>query len=217
MEKITFLECSLTKLDKWFGIRQVDTMHTLSAWLEMPYVLSEDEKRSLLKLQRKLNKNLMHWNEYELAAHFIGPIFSFVDYTTAYFNDFGERIISATINNIELTGKPDGIIASGFREPEQPFFCFHEYKPETDPYGDPYGQCLAAMLVGQALNENLQPIYGCVVKGADWNFLLLEGKQYTISRRFVADGEMLFDIFRILHSLKAILLSKADKTKPNYE
>jgi hypothetical protein len=54
-----------------------------------------------------------------LAAHFIGPIFSFVDYTTAYFNDFGERIISATINNIELTGKPDGIIASGFREPEQ--------------------------------------------------------------------------------------------------
>jgi hypothetical protein len=208
MEKITFRECTMTKLDELFGLKQVQSLSSLSEWLAMPCTLTEEEKRPLLQLQRKFNQNHYHWNEYELAGHFIIPIFSFVDFTTDYFNDFGERMISATINNTELTGKPDGMIATGFREPKIPFFCFTEYKPETDPYGDPYGQCLAAMLVGQTLNENKSPIYGCVVKGADWNFMLLEDKKYVISKRFVADDAEIFDIFRILKTLKQLLLDK---------
>lgn len=206
MERITFPECTLTKLDKRFGLKQVSNNDTLNNWLSMPYEILEDEKKSISQLQFKFLKNRNHWNEYELVSHFIVPIFSFVDFTTDYFNDFGDRLISATINDTELVGKPDGIIASGYREPEIPFFCFTEYKPETDPTGDPYGQCLAAMLVGQELNENKRPIYGCVVKGADWDFMLLEGKNYTISKRFVADDEELFTIFGILQNLKTILL-----------
>jgi hypothetical protein len=207
MEKITFRECTMTKLDDLFGLKQVDNIESLSDWLSMTCEISSFEKEALIQLQKKFKKNHIHWNEYELVAHFIVPIFSFVNFTTEFFNDFGERTISANINDIELIGKPDGIIATGYREPKIPFFAFSEYKPETDPYGDPYGQCLAAMLVGQALNENKCPIYGCVVKGADWNFMLLEGKHYTISDRFVADGEKLFDIFRILKCLKIILLA----------
>jgi hypothetical protein len=72
-----------------------------------------------------------------------------------------------------LFGKPDEMIASGYREPEAPFFCFQEYKRETDPNGDPIGQLLAAMLVGQALNPPKQPMYGCYVIGCDWYFVTL--------------------------------------------
>jgi hypothetical protein len=207
MERIAFRECTMTKLDDLFGLKQVPKIESLSNWLSMPYEVTEEEKKPLIQLQNKFNQNQMHWNEYELAGHFVQPIFSFVNFTTDYFNDFGDRLISTVINDIELVGKPDGMIASGFREPKIPFFAFTEYKPETDPYGDPYGQCLAAMLVGQALNENKCPIYGCVVKGADWNFMLLEGKKYVISKRFVADDEEIFDIFRILKCLKMILLA----------
>ncbi|MEY4903269.1 MAG: hypothetical protein RLZZ292_1084 [Bacteroidota bacterium] len=208
MEKYTFRECTMTKLDDLFGLKQMDTSLALSNWLSMPYELTELERNLLLQLQIKFNKNHIHWNEYELVSHFIVPVFSFVNFTTDYFNDFGERSISAKINNIELSGKPDGIIATGFREPKIPFFCFTEYKPETDPYGEPYGQCLAAMLVGQELNVPKRPIYGCVVKGADWNFMILEDKNYVISKRYVADDDKLFDIFRILKCLKQLLLAQ---------
>jgi hypothetical protein len=206
MEKMTFRECTMTKLDRRFGLKQVRSIDALNQWLTMPYEVTDFEKTVLTQLQFKFNQNQMHWNEYELVSHFVVPIFSFVNFTTDYFNDFGDRIISATIDNIELVGKPDGMIATGFREPEIPFFCFTEYKPETDPSGDPYGQCLAAMLVGQELNHPKRPIYGCVVKGADWNFMLLDGKNYVISKRFVADDEEIFDIFRILNCLKTILI-----------
>ena len=208
----------MTKLDKLFGLRQVRQIETLNNWLLMEYELTAFQKEALTQLQHKFNLNQTHWNEYELVTHFVVPIFSFVDFTTDHFNDFGDRMISATINDIDLVGRPDGIIATGFREPEVPFFCFTEYKPETDQTPpslpereescDPYGQCLAAMLVGQALNENTRPIYGCVVKGADWNFMLLEGKNYVISKRFVADDEEVFTIFGILINLKKILLSQ---------
>ncbi len=211
MEKIAFRECTMTTLDKKFGLRQVCEIETLSNWLSMSCEILENEKIALNQIQKKFNKNQMHWNEYELAGYFVQPLFSFVDFTTPYFNDFGDRLISTIVNGVELVGKPDGIIASGFREPELPFFAFTEYKPETDPYGDPYGQCLAAMMVGQRLNENKYPMYGCVVKGADWNFMLLEGTSYAISKRFVADDEEIFDIFRILKSLKNILLSNFQK------
>jgi hypothetical protein len=206
MEKMTFRECTMTKLDELFGLRQVKKITTMSDWLAMEYELNQFQKDVLLQFQEKFNQNQMHWNEYELVSHFVIPIFSLVNFTTDYFNDFGERPISAVINGTELTGKPDGIIASGFREPKIPFFCFTEYKPETDPSGDPYGQCLAAMLVGQELNNPKRPIYGCVVKGADWNFMLLEGKNYVISKRFVADDDEIFVIFRILRCLKDILM-----------
>ncbi len=206
MEKITFRECTLTKLDDLFGLTETHQSETLSNWLSMPYEIPEHKKVSLTDLQLKFLDNQKHWNEFELVSHFVVPIFSFVNFTTKYFNDFGDRMISAKFDDIELVGKPDGIIASGYREPKIPFFCFTEYKPDSDPTGDPYGQCIAAMLVGQALNENKRPIYGCVVKGANWDFMLLEGKNYTISKRFVADDEELFTIFGILQNLKAILL-----------
>ena len=206
--KLTFRECTMSQLDKLFSLQQMQKSTALNSWLAGAYELSEFEKKALLRLQEKLNRNVYHWNEQELVVNFVYPVFTFVNFTTDYFNDFAERLITVQIGNHELSGRPDGIIATGFREPEIPFFCFQEYKPESDPTGEPYGQCLAAMLAGQTLNNADSPIYGCVVKGADWNFMILEDKKYTISKRFVADDDEVFDIFRILQCLKNILSEK---------
>ena len=64
------------------------------------------------------------------------------------------------------------------------YFTFQEYKKERDPNGDPAEQALAAMLVGQALNETKQPIYGCYIVGRDWCFMTLLGRGYAISKGY---------------------------------
>ncbi|MCP4398729.1 MAG: hypothetical protein GY801_15700, partial [bacterium] len=164
--------------------------------------ISDFERQTLRNLRRKLKLNVHDWNEVELAYNFIGPVLALVDYTTERFNLFAERPLSGIVNGIELGGKPDGVIASGFRQPETPYFCFHEYKKEQDPGGDAAAQALAAMLVAQELNEHHHPVYGCYVKGQDWCFMVLQDQQYAISPPYIATRDDVFDIFRILKALK---------------
>ena len=158
-----------------------------------------------------MTTNVSSWNEQDLSLHFIGPIFSLVNFTEPYvFNLFAERRISAVLTNmegeaIELYGKPDEMVASGFREPEAPFFCFQEFKREKDPNGDPIAQALAAMLVGQNINQNRHPMYGCYVLGRDWYFMTLTDNKFCISRGFDATTEYLNDLFCVLKALKVII------------
>ena len=138
-----------------------------------------------------------------------------VHFTEPYrFNLFAERRISARVGSptgeVELSGEPDGLIATGYREPEAPFFAFTEYKRQLDPNGDPAGQTLAAMLVAQVLNQHQQAIYGAYVVGSDWRFMVLEGRHYTISRDYSAVTDELFAIFRILKALKAIVMQQTE-------
>jgi len=62
-------------------------------------------------------------------------------------------------------------------------------------------------LVAQELNKNQHPIYGCYILGRDWFFMVLQGRQYAISEVYAATKEDIFDIFRILKGLKAIILA----------
>ncbi len=87
--------------------------------------------------------------------------------------------------------------------------CFHEYKKEHEPKGDPAAQALSAMLVARELNHRAHPIYGIYVVGKLWHFMLLDGDAYVISKGFLADDEEIFTIFKILKALKAILLEIA--------
>jgi hypothetical protein len=105
-----------------------------------------------------------------------------------------------------MGGEPDGMIASGFREPETSFFCFQEYKKHLDPQGDPAGQALAAMIVAQELNEHRYPIYGCSVVGDMWRFMLLQERTYCLSNSYSATGDIgVFEIFRVLKVLKGLV------------
>ena len=210
MEKLTFRQCTLTLLDRQFGLRRAFVHPTLDQWLTTKITLDKQEIFAVERLQQLLLLNSDAWNEQELAMHFIGPILSLVQFTEPYrFNLFAERKIQAIVpsieGDVELSGEPDGIIATGYREPEIPMFAFSEYKRQLDPTGDPAGQALAAMLVGQTLNKNQFPVYGAYVVGTIWRFLLLDGKDYLISRDFSAVSTEVRDILRILKALKEII------------
>jgi len=168
-----------------FGLRKTFKSAILDSWLQMTPELSDEEKLILRNFQELLILNGDAWQERELALNFIGPL---VD------------------GDVELGGEPDGIIATGYRTPKMPMFAFSEFKRELESKGDPIGQTLAAMLVGQVLNQRENPLYGCYVVGHDWHFMTLESKHYAISRDFSAVTDEIFEIFRVLKALKLIVI-----------
>ncbi len=203
---LTFKECTLPQLDSTFGLDQVRQSAVLDEWLNGEADIPEIERQILLTLREKLILGVDDWNETELAYNFIGPVIAFVNYTSRKCNFFAERPFQGIVGEIEMRGKPDGMIASGVRVPKKPYFCFQEYKKEKNPEGDPAAQALAAMLVAHELSKHKHPAYGCYVKGRDWFFMTLQGKQYAISEPYIATRDDIFDIFRILRVLKQIIL-----------
>jgi hypothetical protein len=213
MEKLNFSDCTLFKMEKIFRLVPTKQNAKLSAWIASDYELTAFHKESVTNLCGVLQENVEHWNEYDISLHFIGPMFSLVNFTQRLrFNLFAQRTIEADINNIKLMGRVDELVASGYREPELPFFAFSEYKKETNPDGDPAGQALAAMLVGQSQNQaegNDLPIYGCYIIGRNWFFIILEHNKYTISNAFNStEYDDALQILRILFQLKAYCLER---------
>jgi len=202
---LKFKDCTLQKLEKTFGLKQIRQMPALTEWLEGQADISDYERQMLEHLQEKLIEHVHDWNEDELIFGFIAPLMLFVNYFDDKFNFFTQRLFTGMVGKVELSGKPDGMLASGKREPERPYFCFQEYKREKDPEGDPAGQVLAAMLVAQELNEHNHPIYGCYVKGIIWRFVVLQGQEYCISPPYVAVREDIFAIVTVLKALKPII------------
>lgn len=206
-------DCTLVFLEKNFGLRKVRNHESLDEWLRLAAQMEVEEPARLVIpiFQELLIINVESWNEQELSLHFIGPMFSLIRFTEPYrYNLFAEHFIKADVLNVHgdlvtLSGKPDEMIASGFREPEAPYFCFQEFKRESDPNGDPIGQALAAMLIGQVLNENRHPIYGCYMRGRDWYFMTLSDKHYCISRGYDATTEDVTMIFKVLKALKGMV------------
>jgi hypothetical protein len=98
------------------------------------------------------------------------------------------------------------MVATGTYEPEQPYFFLHEYKRYKGSEADPLGQLLIAMIAAQHLNEEGLPLYGCFVAGETWRFVLLEGKEYGVSKGYDATNEQeLHIIWNILQHTKQII------------
>jgi hypothetical protein len=206
---LAFTDCTLKQLDKTFSLNPLSIIPVLQSWLEGQADVQAEERSYLLRLQHYLRENVDNWNEQELAMHFIGPMFALVEFNyQRQFNLFAERPFSGVVDGVELGGKPDGLIATGYREPDKPYFCFQEYKRDKDPDGDPQAQVLAAMLVAQEINENCFPIYGCYVRGRLWFFMALQGKDYATSDGYAATKNEVFDILRILKVLKQMLIER---------
>ena len=88
---------------------------------------------------------------------------------------------------------------------EAPYFYFHEYKPRKKTK-DPIAQLLLAMLIAQEKNERPRPLYGCAIVGELWYFMILDGKDYSISNGYVAaNADDLQQILLILRKFKEIL------------
>ncbi len=198
-----FREWTLDKIEDIFQLYEVNSLPILEKILTFDFYLSEYQKTYLSTLAQ--NYKLFggdDWNEVELENKFISPLIVFSEIDNKQFAYFLERELQAIIGEYELSGKVDGMIATGYRKPKTPFFCLNEYKRQTDPNGDPRGQVLIAMLVAQQLNANNKPVFGCYIIGSSWYFVALQDKQYAISNVYTATDEEIFDIFRILKGLK---------------
>jgi hypothetical protein len=198
-----FRDWTLDKIDDAFGLRQVYEMNTLAQLITPSYELNDFEKQYINTLQEHFKYGGDDWNEVELENKFISPMIVLAFKPNDRYAYFLERDLAVKIDDYELSGRVDGLIATGFRNPKKPYFCLNEYKKGTDPNGDPKGQALIAMLAVQQLNQNDSPIYGCYVIGRDWYFMVLENKQYSISRDYSCVTQEVFEIFKILKNLNA--------------
>ena len=145
------------------------------------------------------------WNEQELIIKFISFIIGLIDYDTDTYKSFANRKLSSIIDGKEIGGEVDLMIAGGEFEPKAPYFCLHEYKREKGVDNDPLGQLLIAMLTARELNGDGKVMYGAYVFGRNWFFLTLMGQQYCISNEFVATRDDIYDIFKLMKKLKAIV------------
>lgn len=196
-----FREWTLDKIDDAFGLKQVYEMDTLNQLITPSYELNDFEKQYIGTLQEHFKYGGDDWNEVELENKFISPLIVLAFKPNDRYAYFLERDLAVKIDDYELSGRVDGLIATGFRNPKKPYFCLNEYKKGTDPNGDPKGQALIAMLVAQQLNNNDSPIYGCYVIGRDWYFMVLENTQYSISRDYSCVTQEVFEIYKILKNL----------------
>jgi hypothetical protein len=210
MKKITFKEVTLTELEDAFGLSQVWESDLLTQWENTQIQIEDAEKFMLLKLQKTAHRGGRAWNEVELENKFISPLIMLADIDDGRIGYFLERPLSSQLGDYELSGTVDGMIAIGIREPKTPYFCLHEYKRSVENQGSPDGQVLAAMLVARELNQNKFPIYGLFVVGLVWNFIVLNGNEYCISRTFIADNDDIFTIFKMMKALKQIIYEELE-------
>ncbi|MDZ7898661.1 MAG: hypothetical protein U5N85_11640 [Arcicella sp.] len=190
-------------LVRTFGLtRLFDETPLLKEWLGATGSLSEMDMALLGESLKKLIKNADSWNEEELKMQFI----SFIIFL-ARFDDpirtYYDREINEFIGDVFLNCKSDMMLSKGIGELiETPYFFLHEYKREKKYSGDPVGQMLGGMLIGQARNDNNKPIYGCYVQGRFWFFSVLEGDKYVISHSFDSSEED--DAKRIIFILRKL-------------
>lgn len=191
-------------LEELFGLERVKQMHLLDDWLAATTTLDSYTQKRVETLKEKIFEFVEFWNEDELKLQCISKIVDFADYDNIKpFNMFSQRSISATINNIEIGGRVDFVLAKGRQKPMKPYFFIHEYKQESKRGStDPKGQLLSEMLVAQVRNEGKIPVYGCYVLGRSWFFVILNGKEYAVSRAYDASQPDIYTVIAILRKVK---------------
>lgn len=188
-----------------FSIKELDVLPLLDEWLNVMYSTAPYEL-GLVRLKNNLRKKVKAWNEDELKMFFIAPLLEEVQLENEDLHAFTQRSFSATIGDIEIGGRVDFLIAKGKKKPKNPYFCIHEYKQEENPRGDALGQLLIAMVAAQAINNQEMPILGTYIIGRNWFFVVLQGKEYAISREYDASEDDIFQIFAILQKSKEIMM-----------
>ena len=191
-------------LETLFGLERIWESSLLEDWLQSITTFNSYEKEQIDELKQRIFELVDYWNEDELKLQCISKIVDFAKYNQIkQFNMFSQRSISATINNIEIGGRVDFVLAKGRQKPMKPYFFIHEYKQESKRGStDPKGQLLSEMLVAQVRNEGKMPVYGCYVLGRSWFFVILNGKDYAVSRAYDASQPDIYTVIAILRKVK---------------
>ncbi|MBB3842250.1 hypothetical protein FHS57_006281 [Runella defluvii] len=199
-----------------FDIKKNRKCEILANWVSATGTLNATELSIIEQARQRLELKWDEWNEEELKMLFISIVFFVVQVEEPEkINTFFERKFAGEVNGISISLVVDCMLASPTNSglPKSPYFFMQEFKRSLGDSHDPEGQMLAAMILAQNLNKNnkensLRPIYGCWIQGRVWQFTVLNGKEYCVSRSFDAtDPEALLQIVFILRKLKELILA----------
>ena len=93
IETVNFNKCTLAFMERNAGLTPKPAIEfpLLEAWTAAQIDLTNLEKEVIKIFVRQIDDNSLHWREYDLAMHFIGPLFSLVNFTVwGRFNLFGQ-------------------------------------------------------------------------------------------------------------------------------
>jgi hypothetical protein len=198
-----------------FGLKRTKTNAHLTEWLNCDTEVTDEEKRAGWRLQDHAQERIAYWNESDVKFKLLGPLMQIVQLDTDKFASYTEHRIQEVLTTVDgqhlkVKGKPDLMIAKGRYQAELPYFCFQEYKKQRGNPSDPLGQVLVAMLIAQKLNpEEMPVVYGSFSEGREWFFLILQGKEYAVSRTFLLiEPEGIVDVIQKMKCLKHLIGSK---------
>lgn len=204
----SYTEADLIEMFNLIRLVKIQTAR-MQDWLAAePAIFDIVEQANFDKIYDNALDKIAGWSEEDLKMKFISYVLPL-----GYLEDNGrfltyfEKTIFATIEGYFLSTKSDFMVATGILDkPKKPYFHFQEYKPHKKPTGDSMAQLLEAMLIAQHENNNEKPIYGCEIIGKQWNFVILEGKSYCISKAYdCTDKDELIQIIAILRKFRHIL------------
>ena len=196
-----------------FDIVKIFDCAILADWMNSPsFILKPAHQEVLEDARILLSQKWDEWNEEELKMNFISMVFLVAQVDVPkLIRTFYERRLSGNVNNISISLIVDCMLASPTNSgrPKSPYFFLQEFKQSLGDSHDPEGQMLAAMILSQELNNDNKPLYGCWVQGKNWNFTVLDGKDYCISNQFDAtDPNDLLQIVYLLRKLKELILAR---------
>jgi hypothetical protein len=193
-------------VEETFDVKRIKNHPVLTKWLEAPFEGDDYVQKRLEVLKNRLIDNVEAWNEEELKYQFLGLLMDLVGLDSDKYKAFLGRKLSAVYNGEVLAGNVDFVIATGKVEPKHPFFFLHEYKQEKKKDNDPLGQVLVAMVTAQIRNQEDRPILGSFIVGRFWFFVVLIGKEYSVSLAYDATQDDLLNIYAILKQANAYIL-----------
>ena len=181
----------------------------MTEWLSATGKLNERDMANIEECLMELIENADSWNEEELKMSFISMVIFLARFKKPI-RTYYDREITAVIEGHNVNCKADMMLSKGIGELiKTPYFFLHEYKREKKYSGDPIGQMLGGMLIGQAKNNDEKPIYGCYVQGRYWFFSLLEGKKYFLSKGYdTSEMDDVQKVIFILRRLNEIILKR---------
>jgi len=175
----------------------------LQNWLDAEIKNNDIYNFLINDLKEKLLDNVNDWNEDELKMQFIAPLINLVNLSSDKYKPFSQRSLTLKTDKVETSGIVDFMVARGKARPKEPLFFLHEYKQQhPSKKNDPLGQLLIAMVAAQLKNKNNDTVYGVLVEGRFWYFVILKDKEYAVSYAFDATKEEIFKIYSILYKTK---------------
>ncbi len=184
---ISFNTINFNQLKKIVNIQEVDFEEKFNDWFNFSYLISDEETYFLKNLISKNKFFISSFSEDELKAEFLIPLLNRVSFWVNNKRAWYSRPLSAKINNVEIGGFADFMVACGDENPEKPYFFIQEFKREGKTV-HPKNQLLAEMIVATELNKTIF-FCGAYITGREWHFVILEKNvdnsfQYYISRTF---------------------------------